>query len=211
MFKPSPYNKIERYLKEKYDNDTFTDVRPYGGQFINSGPVYQIECTSKLHPEFSIIGTYDEKSDTFLDNYMSVVYAKQFDEYVEKTILDELFGKGNYYYFSFWESGRVRGSENYYKDMTFQEFMADIHGESLDAIVDASCIEDKDSFLDKLTDRMEESGIDYGFVRIHFIDPFDETKLDSEKINRILVKKEDVIHCLVGEKEEDEFIFEWEK
>ena len=122
MFKPSPYNKIERYLKEKYDNDTFTDVRPYGGQFINSGPVYQIECTSKLHPEFSIIGTYDEKSDSFLDNYMSVVYAKQFAEYVEKTILDELFGKGNYYYFSFWESGRVRGSENYYKDMTFQEF-----------------------------------------------------------------------------------------
>ena len=211
MFKESPYKKIEKYLKEKYDNDKFTDARPYGGQFINSGPVYEIECKSELHPEFPIIGTYNEKTDTYYDNYMSVIYAKQYDEYVEKNVLDELFGEGNYYHFNFYDDCRTRGSDNYYKDMTFEEFMADIHGESLSAIVDVSCLNDQDAFLEKLTAQMEESGIDYKFVSIHFITPFDKTDLTDVKIHRIKVDLEDVVHYLDGEKIDNQFEYTWER
>ena len=209
-FKQSPYKKIEKYLKAKYDNDRFTEVNPYYGKLFNNGPVYSLTCKSKLHPEFPIYGAYVETTDTFYDNYMSVVYAEQFDEYVEENILDELFGRGNYDYLKFNDDDRMNRSEHYYKDMTFQEFVTVAPVGSLEVMVDASCLADKDAFLESLTDRMEKSGIDYNWVRIYFLDPFEKAELDSEKIDLIMVSREDVVCYLEGEKTGDEFTYTWE-
>ena len=209
MFREDPYKKILKYLQEKYDNDTFTDARPCGGQPFGGGPVYEIECTSKLHPEFPIIGAYDEKSDTFFDNYMSVVYAEQFDEYVEETILDELFGKGNYYYFSYYDNDRTRSSGNFYKDMTFEEFIKDMHGLMLDAVVDVSCLGDKEDLIDKLNARMEESGIDYKWVDFYFVEVPDTIKLDGYK--QITSLKREWVEYLKGKRKDGKFEYTWEK
>ena len=208
-FRTGHYREIEKYLKAKYDYDKFTELQPYYGKLFPDGPVYELNCKSKLHPEFPITGVYIETIDTFYDNYMSVVYAEQFDQYVEETILKELFGEGNYNFLKFNSDDRSLVSEYYTKDMTFEEFLPVAPSYHLIVMADAATLTDEEAFQEALTDRVEESGIAYDRVDVYFMEPFNKAVIDGD-ITQIQVKHKDVVCLLKGEKTEGEFEYTWE-
>ena len=49
-------SSLQKWTKAKYDYDKFTEVQPYYVKLFSDGPVYELECKSKLHPELIMTG-----------------------------------------------------------------------------------------------------------------------------------------------------------
>lgn len=109
------------YLNEKYDDDEFEYLSPFGG---GAGASYkQIICSSEKYPdeEVSVLFDIDEDGNKIIkDNYLAIKYKEQVIELLDK-ILTECFETDH---LLFYDVNMYSFTDNSTQDTTFEEFIS---------------------------------------------------------------------------------------
>ena len=157
----SSSNNMTKYMEKKY-NDSFTITEVTGGGI---GITHHIAyATSKKYPDHKFKIYYEEKDDSYKDDYIQYKYEENTKEYI-KSMLENIFNVDviiNY---------NINETNNKFNDYTtFDEFInSSDNGILFEALVsDEYNINDIDILSKEIKDQLEKNHISIEYCTIYF-------------------------------------------